>query len=121
MFGNALALALLTTGGLVIVYRKLPRNIRKYIEKYSLFADMLALIGVYLLMGQTLTALMAGALAGIFTSILLHVANNEDDFLFLFDARDWVKKQLEVAKRTLDSYGIDYRQAKEEGAEVSHD
>ena len=114
MISNAFALAILTTAGLVVVYKKLPRKIRRFIEKYHLLADLLALIGVYLLMGQTLTALMAGALAGLFTSVLLHIANNEQDFLYLYDARDWLKSQMKVAKEALNVYGEKYRTRKKD-------
>lgn len=112
MISNAVALAILTTAGLVVVYKKLPRKVRKLVEKYSLFVDVLALIGIYLMLGQTLTALMAGALAGLFISVLLHIANNPDDFEFIFDAKEMVAKYLGEAKSLAHEWGRSYRENK---------
>jgi hypothetical protein len=117
MISNAFALAILTTCGLYVVYKKLPRKIRRLIEKYSLFADILALVGIYLMLGQTLTALMAGALAGLFISVLLHIANNQEDFLFIFDVRDTVKKYLLEAKQLAHEWGVAYRENKDKDDE----
>ena len=113
MISNAFALAILTTCGLYVVYKKLPRKVRRLIEKYSLFADILALVGIYLMLGQTLTALMAGALAGLFISVLLHIANNQDDFLFIFDVKEMVSKYLNEAKTLAKEWGTAYRENKQ--------
>lgn len=109
MFSNAVALAFLTTAGCVIVYKKMPRKVRKFIEKYSLMTDLACLIAVYMLLGGTLTALMAGAMCGLLVSVMLHVANNEEDFLYLYDMRDFIKEKLSIAKEALNEYGKVYR------------
>ena len=107
---TALALAILTTTGFYLIYRKLPRKLRKFIEKHNLLTDIAALLAVYLFLGGTLMALMAGALCGIFVSILLHVANNEQDFLYLYDFRDIIKEKAAEFRDALDAYGAVYRQ-----------
>lgn len=109
MLSNAVALALLTTAGFIVIYKKLPRKVRRFIEKYSLATDLFALILVYMLLGGTLTALVAGALCGLMISILLYVANNPEDFLYLYDLRDFMKDKLALAKETLNTYGEVYR------------
>lgn len=114
MLSNAFALAVLTTSAFIIVYQKLPRKIRRMIEKYSLVSDLLALIGVYLLLGGTLTALVAGAMVGLFVSVLLHIANNPDDYLYLYDMRDFLKEKMAEAKEALNTYGQTYRKNKAE-------
>ena len=113
MLSNAFALALVTTGGCYAIYSKLPRKVRRFIQKYGLLADMTALVGTYMLLGGTLTALMAGALVGLFTSALLHIANNQEDFLYLYDLRDMLRDRLTEAKQALSEYGQNYRRAKE--------
>jgi len=111
---TAFALALLTTTGCYIVYKKLPRKIRRFLEKYSLLTDVCTLLAVYLLLGGTLTALMAGAMCGIFVSVLLHVANNKEDFLYLYDLRDFLKEKAAQAKVALNAYGETYRARRKE-------
>ena len=106
---TAFALALLTTTGCYIVYKKLPRKVRRFLEKHSLMTDIGTLIAVYMILGGTLTALMAGAMCGIFVSVLLHVANNEEDFLYLYDLRDFVRQKAAEAKLALNTYGETYR------------
>lgn len=109
MLSSAVSLAIATTAGCVIVYQKMPRKIRKFLERHSLMTDLFTLVAVYMLLGGTLTALMAGALCGLFVSALLHIANNEEDFLYLYDLRDFIKTQLVAAKCALTEYGKQYR------------
>lgn len=112
MMSTAFSLAVLTTSGFMLIYSKLPRKVRKFIEKHSLVADLLALIMTYHLLGGTLTALIAASLCGIFVSVLLHVSANEQDFLFLFDLKDAIKKQLNEAKKAAQKFGQAYREKK---------
>lgn len=112
MLSTAFALALLTTGACMLVYNKLPRKARKFIEKHSLLADLAALLAVYALLGGTLTALTAGAMCGIMVSVMLHIANNADDYLYLYDLRDYIKEKLIEVKSALNSYGRIYRSRK---------
>lgn len=112
MISTAITLSILTTGAFVIVYGKLPKRLRAFIEKHSLLTDLLALIGVYILFGGTLTALMAGALTGLTVSGLLHIVNHKEDFLYLYDLRDFVKEKLNQAKAALNEFGAQYRAKK---------
>ena len=112
MIGNAFALATVTTGGFIIIYQKLPRRVRKFMEKHQLMTDLAACIAVYAFLGGTLTALMAGAIVGVYVSILLKIAENKEDFLYLYDLRDWVRENLRAAKDMLNDYGKKYREKK---------
>lgn len=118
MLSTAVALATLTTAGLLIIYGKLPRRIRKFIEKHNLLTDILCLIGVYFILGGTLTALFAASICGLIVSILLHVANNPDDYLYLYDLRTFVKDKLADAKDAMNAYGETYRKRKETEVDV---
>jgi len=113
MLSSALSLAILTTVGCLVVYSKLPRKVRRFMEKHSLLTDLIALFAVYYLLGGTLTALMAGALCGLFVSILLHISNNANDFMYLYDARDLIRAKLKEAKEALNTFGETYREKKE--------
>ena len=76
MIGTALTLATLTTGGFLAIYLKLPPNIRKLIKKHALATDLATLGLAYVLLGGTLTALMAASMSGLFVSVLLFLAKN---------------------------------------------
>ena len=112
MLSTAFALASLTIAGFVIVYSKLPKRLRKLIEKHSLITDLLCLIGIYFLLGGTLTALFAASICGLIISALLHVANHPNDYLYLYDMRDFIKTKLVEAKEMLNTYGQTYRNRK---------
>lgn len=119
MLSTALALATLTIAGLLVLYGKLPRRIRKLIEKHSLLSDFLALLGIYLLLGGTLTALIAASMCGLMISILLHIANNPDDYLLVYDARNMIKEKIVQAKKKLEDFNEAYKiQKAKEAAEA---
>jgi hypothetical protein len=101
----------------MFIYKKLPRKVRRFLEKHSLLTDLATLIAVYMLLGGTLAALVAGAMCGIMVSIMLHIANNPDDFLYLYDLKDYVSEKLAELKVTLNDYGAVYRQRKIEKAQ----
>lgn len=109
MLSTAIALAVVTTGSVFIIYDKLPKRVKKFIVKHSLMSDILAFIAVYFILGGTLTALLAAAIMGVFISIMLHVANNEEDYLYLYDLRNMLKEKLTSAKEVLNEYGAMYR------------
>jgi hypothetical protein len=113
MLMNAFTLATVTFIGAVILYSKLPRKVRRFIARFHLIFDLATLIGIYILFGQTATALIAGAIVGILTSIGLHVAKNEDEFLYIYDLKDFIKEQLAAAKEALNAYSSKYREQKE--------
>jgi len=113
MIADGFSLALLTTAGFIIVYKKLPRKVRRFLEKFSLLTDIVSLLLVYILFGQTLVALFAAAFTGLFVSALLHIANNQEDYLYLYDMRDWIKTQFNAVKEALNAYGKTYREKKD--------
>lgn len=112
MLSDAFALALLTVTGFMFIYKKLPRKIRKFLEKYSLLTDFVSAVLTYMLLGGTLTALTASALVGIFTSCLLYIAQNPDDFTYLWDFAEGIKTMLSRFQLQLKAYGKQYREAK---------
>ena len=77
MIGTALTLAILTTAGFLIIYLKLPQSVKNFIQKHTLMTDGVALVAVYLLLGGTLTALIAASMCGLFISVLLYIAGNQ--------------------------------------------
>ena len=83
MIGTATGLALFSVAGVLIIYSKLPRGIRKFLEGHSLMTDFIALIAIYLVLGGTLTALFAASIAGLMVSVALYVVNNKEKFSFL--------------------------------------
>jgi hypothetical protein len=118
MFIDALLLASLTTAGFMFVYKKLPRGVRKFLEKHALLTDAVALLLTYGLLGGTLTALMAGALVGIFTSIMLYIAEHPDDFQYLWDAAEAIKKFTKQLQVWANETGAAYREHKDASTPV---
>jgi hypothetical protein len=110
MISTAIALAILTTGGFLIIYQKFPPRLRKFIQKHPLISDMVALLLIYVLLGGTLTALIAASICGLFVSMLLHVANNKQEFLYLFDLYDILasmgRKTQSFLKRSGEAYRV---------------
>ena len=78
MLTTALTLSLLTTGGFLAIYYKLPKSIKKLILKFPLITDITALGAAYLILGGTLTALTAAAMSGLSVSVLLLIAKNQE-------------------------------------------
>lgn len=104
MVSNAFILAIATTGGFLLVYSKLPKKMRRFIEKHALMADAFALFMTYLLLGGTLTALTAGAMTGLMVSGLLHVSQNKEDFAYLVVAKEKVTEGFSHMTKSLNSW-----------------
>lgn len=65
-----------------------------------------------MILGGTLTALFAASMMGCMISAMLHIANNKEDYLYLYDVGNMIKDKLEEAKLTLSEYGKKYRESK---------
>lgn len=85
-------------------------RIRRLVVKYHLLTDVLTLIGIYYLLGGTLTALFAASMCGIAVSALLYVGKHKDDFLYLYDLKEALKQKIDNAQQALNEYGRKYRQ-----------
>lgn len=112
MFSTAVALSILTVGACIIIYIKLPRQVRRFLEKHSLMTDLICLIGTYYFLGGTITALLAAGIVGLMVSGLLEVANNKDQYLYLYDLRDFIRGKLTSTREALNQYGDNYKQKK---------
>lgn len=110
MLSTAASLAVLTVAGCYVVYNKMPRRVRRFIEKHSLMTDILCLFGVYHLLGGTITALLAAGMVSLVVSGLLHIANHKEQFLYLYDFRDLIKNKIKIIRENLTDYGEQYRQ-----------
>lgn len=98
MLSNAVALAALTCAGFYMIYNKLPPRMKAVFVKYDLLTDVSALMLTYVLLGGTLTALIASALVSIVVSMLLHVAKFPNDYVWLTDSLAKVKELLKSFK-----------------------
>ena len=58
--------------------------------------------------GGTITALMAGAIINIMVSAMLHVANNHNDYVWLFDIFDKCKAVMQRLKDYLAEINDNY-------------
>jgi hypothetical protein len=117
MLTNAITLAVLSTAGMWVIYKKLPRKIRRWIKNHGLLADISALLLTYTIFGGTVTALIAAALAGLMTSVLIYIGQHKEDFLFIEDAMNMIKDKLEALKQLSQEWGQAYREKKLEEAE----
>jgi hypothetical protein len=112
MLMDALVLATLSTIGFVFAWKKLPRNIRRFLQKHALLTDIITFLLTYITLGSSLTALTAGSIVAIFTSMLMHIVANPNDFLYIYDFVDLVKNTLGSMQSFLQEYGAKYRQQK---------
>lgn len=76
MFTTGLALACVSAAGFYMVWRKLPRRLRRFMQKHALLTDFVACMLTYALFGGTIVALFAAAFMGVITSIMLALMNN---------------------------------------------
>ena len=109
MLSTGFALAILTTAGALVIFSKLPAKIRHLVVKYHLLTDVLTLIGIYYLLGGTLTALFAAAMCGLAVSVLLYIDKNKEDFLYLYDLKNVIRQKIRRAQQILNEYGKNYR------------
>lgn len=109
MLLDSLVLAALTTLGCSLTFSRFPKEIKQFIIDHALWSDVGALFLTYWFLGGTITALIAGSMVSCFTSILLYIAQNEEDFMYLFDMRDAIKDQLDRVQKVLKTKGDTYR------------
>lgn len=76
MLTTGLSLAILTGAGFYAVYRKMPRSVRKFLNKHPLLTDAIAVFLTYTLFGGTLVALFAAAWLGLIVSVMLALTSN---------------------------------------------
>lgn len=113
MLSNAITLAALTSVGFFLIYKKMPRNARKLVVKYNLVSDVLALLATYIIFGGTVTALIAAALVSVVSSIMLHIANHPDDYLWLTDSIKIARQYIDQAKQHMIEMNKKYVHLKE--------
>lgn len=110
MLFNACILAIVTFIGGCLVWRKLPRRVRRWLQKQDLITDVIMLCLAYLALGGTLTALLAASLVGVMVSVALYVANHPEQFGWLFQSIELVTASVK------DGFGeVDARQNLTEG------
>jgi hypothetical protein len=113
MLMDAFVLACLATIGMMFTYGKLPRKMRRFLASHGILTDFLTSVMTYFLLGGTLTALTAGVMVGIFTSVILHVMNNPQDFLYLWDLKKVMELKLAQIQDDLREFGRQYRERTE--------
>lgn len=118
MLANAMSIAVLVTAGFFMLYQKLPRNIRRWIVKYSLITDFIAMVVTYYMFGGTVTALMAGAIVDVMVSAMLHIANHPQDFEWLFDTFKVIRQMMDKVQVYLKDLNDSYKAKKMESVPV---
>ena len=112
MITNAVSLAVISFVGIMFLYKKLPRKIRRWLKNHPLFTDTVAFLMTYAVLGATVTALMAAGLLGILVSAMLFIANNPEEFEFLEDFTLFLKEQVNKLKKLALEFGQEYRERK---------
>ena len=85
MVTTGFTLAVLSACGFWLVYDKLPRRVKKFMQKHVLLTDAIACFLTYSLFGGTLVALFAAAWLGIIVSIMLALTKNPSTNALLED------------------------------------
>lgn len=112
MLFDALVLSIATTAGFSLVFIKLPKSVRDWFVSHSLFAEVTSTVLGYVLLGGTLTALMASAFYCCECSLVFYIKNHQDQFQYLWDFWAWVKDKWNQAKEFLAKLGNEYRASK---------
>lgn len=118
MLSNALAISIMVTGSFLFLYQKMPPSVRAFIVKYSIIADVLAMVSTYWMFGGTVTALMAGAMVDLMISALLYIANHPQDFSFLFDIIEMMKGLVEKGRAALADMNAKYKESRSGQADL---
>lgn len=109
MLLDAFVVAALAGVSVVYLSDRMPPKLKEFFKKNRSVSDLLAFLAAYTFLGGTVTALMAGLmLIGILESII-HVANNPDDFLYLWDIKRSLEEKLGSLKGELQEFGQDYK------------
>ena len=94
MLFNAAVLASITFAGGCLTWHKLPRRIRRWFQKQDLITDVIMLLLAYLILGGTLTALLAAGMVGVMVSVALYIVNNPEKFEWLFEVIEATRKTV---------------------------
>ena len=86
---NATVLAGTTFVGGILIWKKLPTALKKWLARQTLLTDVVMFIVAYVVLGGTTTALLASAMLGVMVSGVLFIANNPDH---VASVREWVEK-----------------------------
>ena len=78
MISTGLSLAVLTSTGFYMIYRKLPARVKSFLHKHVLLTDSIACLLTYSLFGGTLIALFASAFVGVIISCMLAIVSNPE-------------------------------------------
>src|SRR5690606_26088317 len=108
MIGNAFSLSILSVAGIYFIWKKLPQRMKDLLLKYPALLDVAALVGTYLILGGSTTALMAGAMAGLFTSILIHIGTHKEDFMYLWDIGAEISFNVSKLLKEIKDFGQAY-------------
>lgn len=92
-----------------MAFKKMPRNVQRWITKHNLLVDLMCMMLTYWTLGGTVTALIAGALVDIIISGMLHVAQHPEDFVWLFDLIGKVKQTFAEMGSKLKGWNEEYK------------
>ena len=76
MITTGLTLALLTGAAFYMIFIKLPKRVRVFMQKHPLLTDAVACLLTYMLFGGTLVALFSAAWLGLIISTILALTSN---------------------------------------------
>ena len=111
---QAAILAFLTSGAFMAIYVKLPRNIRRQLEKHQLVTEVVAMIATYWLHGATVTALLASGMVGLLVTVGLHIANHPEKFKYIKVIRDTVIEKASEFGAKLNNWATNVVSRKQE-------
>jgi len=98
--------------GISILYfsDKMPEKLKQLFKNNPRVADLIAFLSAYVLLGGTMTSLVAGImLIGVVES-MLYIAQRPEEFLYLWDLKKSVEERMDALKRDLSEFGNEYRE-----------
>ncbi len=109
MFLDAAVLAALAGVSIIYLSERVPKRVKDFFRKNNIAADITAFLVAYTMFGGTIAAVLAGVLLIGVVESLIHVANNADDFLYLWDLKRGLAESVDALKKGLRDYGQEYK------------
>lgn len=78
MILDGLVLGAITGGGFYLIYKQLPLSVRLWLHNHMLLTRVTCAIGVYALLGGTLTAMFAAAWLDLLIGCIMALMKNEE-------------------------------------------
>jgi hypothetical protein len=115
MLITAGVLATLAGVSLIMLFKKLPPRVRKFLIDHPFLFRLCAFSLCLGTLGATLTGVVAGAMLDCFVNVGLYIAEHPNDFSFINDWMDMFRAKMNELKEWIVKYNEEWKKNKEVG------